>query len=134
EIVTVQRTIVSHTKRTNLISVWDGPLLTDANAILSKKDFFVRIEGAAQRPLGFHTYFASFLGWHLPIVSRFDGSDAPLYLECIFPLFVVEQKHGGSGIQARMPTHFRIREMGKRSIEFVLKLDSYAIAAERQRL
>ena len=33
-----------------------------------------------------------------------------------------------------MPTHFSIREMGKRAIEFVLKLDSYGIAQKRQRL
>jgi hypothetical protein len=46
----------------------------------------------------------------------------------------VEQKHGWSGIQARMPTHFRIREMSKRAIEFVLKLDSYAISEARQEL
>jgi|SRR5580692_748686 hypothetical protein len=61
---------------------------------LAKNDYFVRVEGAAQRPLGFHNSLSSFLGWQLPTVSRFDGSDVPLYLECIFPLFIVEQKHG----------------------------------------
>jgi hypothetical protein len=134
EIITIQRSIVNPKKRANLVTVWQGPLLTLGNADLAKKDYFVRIEGAAQRPLGFHSFLASFLGWKLPTVSRFDGSDVPLYLECILPLFVIEQKHGWSGIQSRMPTHFRIREMGKRAIEFVLKLDSYSIAAQRQRL
>lgn len=134
EIITVQRAIVSSTRKTNLVTVWKGPLLTQKKADLDKSDYFVRIEGAAQRPLGFHTFLAGFLSWKLPSVSRFDGSDVPLYLECIFPLFFIEQKHGWSGIQSRMPTHFRIREMGKRAIEFVLKLDSYKIAAERQKL
>jgi len=134
QIITIQRAIISHTKKRNLVTVWNGPLLTGDKNDLGRKDYFVRIEGAAQRPLGFHNFLASYLGWQLPIVSRFDGSDVPLYLECIFPLFAIEQKHGWSGIQSRMPAHFRIREMGKRAIEFVLKLDSYAIAAERQRL
>lgn len=102
--------------------------------LYDKSDYFVRIEGAAQREMGFHTFFAKYLGWTLPEVSRFDGSETILYLECIFPLFVVEQKHGWSGIQSRLPTHFGIREMGKRSIEFVLRLDSYAIAQKRQRI
>lgn len=134
EIVTVQRPIVSPTRKTNLVTVWKGPLLTTPTANYEKQDYFVRIEGAAQRPRGFHTFLAGYMGWSLPTVSRFDGSEAPLYLECIFPLFMIEQKHGWSGIQARMPTHFRIREMGKRAIEFALKLDSYEIAERRQRL
>jgi hypothetical protein len=134
EVVTVQRSIVSNTRKTNLVSVWNGPRLTRPDQVWEKIDYFVRIEGAAQRPLGFHSFLANYVGWKLPRVTRFDGSDAPLYLECIFPLFVIEQKHGWSGIQSRMPTHFRIREMGKRAIEFVLKLDSYEIAEQRQRI
>jgi hypothetical protein len=134
EVITVQRGIVSPTRKTNLVTVWKGPLLTRRDSRPEKADYFVRIEGAAQRPLGFHSFLAAFLGWQLPMVSRFDGSDVPLYLECIFPLFVIEQKHGWSGIQSRMPTHFRIREMGKRAIEFVMKLDSYAIEAQRLKL
>jgi hypothetical protein len=134
EVVTVQRSIVSNTRKTNLVSVWKGPRLTKPDQAWEKIDYFVRIEGAAQRPLGFHAFLANYLGWKLPRVTRFDGSEAPLYLECIFPLFIIEQKHGWSGIQSRMPTHFRIREMGKRAIEFVLTLDSYEIAEQRQRI
>jgi hypothetical protein len=134
EIITIQRSIVSTTRKTNLVTVWQGPLLSDTNRAYARQDYFVRIEGAAQRPLGFHSQLAQFLGWSLPTVHKFDGSPCPLYLECIFPLFVIEQKHGWSGIQARMPTHFRIREMGKRSIEFILKMDSYGFAEARQEL
>ena len=134
DIITVQRAIKSAVRSTDLITVWNGPYLTEHSSEISKTDLFVRFEGAAQRPLGFHNFLANFLGWELPIVTRFDGSECPLYLQCLFPLFIVEQKHGWSGIQARMPLHFRIREMSKRAIEFVLKLDSYAIAAQRQRM
>src|SRR5580698_1946144 len=134
EIVTTQRPIISNTKKKHLITVWNGAALTEPENLYDKFDYFVRIEGAAQREMGFHTFFAKYLGWTLPEVSRFDGSETILYLECIFPLFVVEQKHGWSGIQSRLPTHFGIREMGKRSIEFVLSLDSYAISQKRQRI
>ena len=134
EIVTVQRSIVHPIRGANLVTVWNGPLLTNTEMQLNRRDYFVRIEGAAQRADGFHHFFANYLDWKLPTVSRFDGGESPLYLECIFPLFFVEQKHGWSGIQSRMPTHFRIREMGKRAIEYVLRLDSYAIATEREKL
>jgi hypothetical protein len=134
EVVTIQRAIISATRRNNLVTVWSGPLLTSPDGNYDKSDFFVRIEGAAQRPYGFHTFLANYLNLELPKVTKFDGNEVPLYLECIFPLFIIEQKHGWSGIQARMPTHFQIREMGKRAIEFVLKLDSYQIATQRQRL
>jgi hypothetical protein len=46
----------------------------------------------------------------------------------------VEQKHGWSGIQARIPNHYQIRDVGKRSAEFVLDLDAYGIVLQRQRL
>ena len=134
DVITIQRSIVSLTRKTNLVTVWRGGLLSDPNGAYEKQDYFVRIEGAAQRPLGFHSELARFIGWTLPTVHRFDGTPCPLYLECIFPLFIIEQKHGWSGIQARMPTHFRIREMGRRATEFVLRLDSYAIAEARQEL
>src|SRR5262249_47289450 len=73
-----------------------------------------------------------FIGWQLPTVARFQGGDCPLYLEAIFPLFVVEQKHGWSGIQGNLPNFLGIRDMGRRAIEFVLRLDA-GTAAERQR-
>jgi energy-coupling factor transporter ATP-binding protein EcfA2 len=132
--ITVRRPIVSHSERTNLIYVWEGPHLTEPASVFTKESYFVRLEGAAQRERGFHTFLAAFLGWDLPLVPKFDGSEVPLYLECLFPLFIVEQKHGWSGIQSRMPTHFGIREMAKRATEFTMRLDSYTIAAERQRL
>lgn len=133
QIITTQRPIVSPAKKKALITVWHGAALTNPMEPVTKTDYFVRMEGAAQREMGFHRYFADYLGWKLPEVSRFDGSETILYLECIFPLFIVEQKHGWSGIQSRLPTHYGIREMGKRSIEFVLQLDSYFIALRRQR-
>jgi hypothetical protein len=55
-------------------------------------------------------------------------------MEAIFPLLYVEQKKGWSSIPARFPTYLQIREIGRRVVEFLLRLDSYEIEANRQRL
>ena len=34
------------------------------------------------------------MGLQLPLVTRFNGSEVPLYLEAIFPMLFVEQKRG----------------------------------------
>jgi predicted nucleic acid-binding Zn-ribbon protein len=57
-----------------------------------------------------------------------------LYLEAIFPLFFVEQKRGWGGIQSQTPTYLRIRDVGRRSVEFVLALSGGDMAARRQLL
>jgi hypothetical protein len=63
-----------------------------------------------------------------------DGTEGPLYLECLFPFVIVEQKFGWSGLPARLPTHLRIKEVGKRAIEFLAKLDAYENQIRRQTL
>ncbi|MBN2559485.1 MAG: hypothetical protein JXQ75_00955 [Phycisphaerae bacterium] len=129
---TVARTVKGPYDK-HLIRTWNGPVLTGEGEFL-QRDYYVRHPGAATRELGFHHELASFIGWKLPMVARYDGNTTPLYLECIFPLMVVEQKRGWSAIQARMPLHYRIREVGKRAVEFVLGMDAYAIAMKRQQL
>ncbi|MCV7165749.1 hypothetical protein, partial [Mycobacterium stomatepiae] len=89
---------------TKLINVAMGPAITEPNAYESR-DFFVRRAGGAQREAGFHHFLADFIGWKLPNVTRMDGSEIPLYMETLFPYFYVEQKHGWSGVQARIPTY-----------------------------
>lgn len=133
QVMTVQRTAAG-SRDTRLISAWDGPLLTSKGATANQRDFFVRDKGAAQRPDGFHYHLAQFLEWNLPMVSKFDGSECPLYLECIFPIILVEQKHGWSSLHANMPTFFGIQEAWKRAVEFVLGLQAHGLIVEAQRL
>jgi hypothetical protein len=52
-------------------------------------------------------------------------------METIFPLMFVEQKHGWSSIRGRFPTQFRIRDVNRRAVEFLLDLDAFEIAAEK---
>ncbi|MER7683752.1 hypothetical protein [Streptomyces sp. NPDC097610] len=63
-----------------------------------------------------------------------DGSEGTLYLECLFPYFFVEQKHGWSGVQARIPTYLGIQDVSKRSAEFILSLDAMDMVLESQRV
>ncbi|WUK64184.1 AAA family ATPase [Streptomyces coelicoflavus] len=134
EIITVRRAVRSERFDRTLIRVTRGPALTNPYEEYSTRDFFVRRQGAAQREAGFHHELANFLGWDLPRVTRMDGSEGSLYLECLFPYFFVEQKHGWSGVQARIPAYLGIQDVSKRSAEFILNLDAMETILERQRL
>jgi hypothetical protein len=133
--VVVSRAAKADTNR-NLISIIHGPALSkpQPNEPYKTEDKFVRDPGAAQSEIGFHRWLASFLDWKLPIVPKFDGGECPLYLECMFPIMLVEQKKAWTGIQARMPTQFRIRDVSKRAIEFILDLSVFATVTKRQQL
>lgn len=132
-VITIERQVKHPTIDSMLVQVWEGPLLTDPGDY-AQTDYFVRRRNAAIHEAGFHHFLADFLGWELPRVTRMDGSEGLLYLECLFPYFYVEQKHGWSGVQARMPTYLGIREVGKRSAEFLLGLEALDRILERQRL
>ncbi|MBA5226029.1 hypothetical protein [Streptomyces griseoaurantiacus] len=134
EILTIGRPVKSSQHDTSLIRTRRGPSLSQPGGSYDQRDYFVRRAGAAQREDGFHYELARFLGWNLPRVTRMDGSEGPLYLECLFPYFFVEQKHGWSGVQARIPTYLGIQDVSKRSAEFILALDAMDIILEMQRI
>jgi hypothetical protein len=131
--IVTQRTIKG-TRDKNLITVHDGPVLTSPNTAAPTSDFFVNRSGAATHELGFHRFLAEFLGWDLPMVQTYDGAEYPLYVQCIFPYFVVEQTRGWSSVQPPLPGHFRIRDSHKRAVEFLLKLDAHHVALRRQEI
>jgi hypothetical protein len=130
EIWTTERTVRGE-KHKNLVTVHFGPLLTGEGQF-KREDMYVRQSGAARNEAGFHRRLAEFIGWELPRVETFDGGLVPLYMETIFPLMFVEQKRGWSDIQARFPTHFRIKEVSQRATEFLLKLDAYDSLLKRR--
>lgn len=130
--ITVQRT-VKGSRDKNLITVHDGPALTVPRAY-SATDYFVNRAGGATRQVGFHWFLANFLGWDLPTVQTYEGNAAPLYLQCILPFFMTEQTRGWSSIQPPVPTQFRIRDVHKRAVEFLLGMDAHKIALTRQEL
>lgn len=132
EVLTLRRFVKAASSK-NLVQVTQGPAITTPRAYPSA-DFFVREPGSAQRPVGLYPRLASFLGWELPSVSKTDGGESPLYMEAVFPLFFVEQKRGWAGLQLKYPFHLRIRDVHKRAVEFVLRLDAYDYARRRSGL
>lgn len=98
------------------------------------QDTYVRIRGGATNPLGFHTMFAQFLGWDLPLVPTFSRGDVPLYLELLFPMFYVEQKSGWSGTAPKMPTYLGVKDPIRRAGEFILGLQTLARIRAREEL
>lgn len=132
EIITVRRDVVGD-RDNKLIVVEHGPALSSDESY-PQEDYFVRTAGSAVNVAGFHRFLAEFIGLDLPRVSKLDGSESPLYLETLFPYFYVEQKHGWSGIQARIPNYLGIRDVGKRSSEFVLGLDVFERILAQQRI
>lgn len=132
-IVTATRHVKITDVDNTIITVEFGPAVT-GRGNFPTSDFFVRRSGAAQRENGFHFFLSNFLGWELPQVTHMDGSEKPLYSECLFPFFYVEQKHGWSGLPPRIPTYLGIREVGKRAFEYVLGLEVFQRILMRQRL
>jgi hypothetical protein len=116
------------------VSVYYGPALTQPEGHYGQRDFFVRDPGTAQRDAGFHHMLADFIGWELPTVRRFDGTETTLYLEAIFPLLYVEQKAGWSSMPAAFPTYFQIRDVSQRAVEFLMGLQTHELELLRQRL
>lgn len=133
QVVTVRRAVKS-TKDTRLVTVFQGPQLTNPAGQFEQRDYFVIDPGAAQREAGFHRFLAEFMGWQLPRARRFDGSETILYLETVFPLLYVEQKAGWSSMPAAFPNYLQIRDVGRRAVEFLMGLDTHELELRRQQL
>lgn len=122
EVLCVRRDVEGGTDR-RLVQTWPGSSINDFDDDTEQRDFFLHDPGAAVRDQGFHSFLAEFLDLQLPVVPRFDGSECPLYLETLWPLFFVEQKRGWSATQGPFPTFFRIQDLSRRVMEFILRLD-----------
>ena len=122
EVLCVRRDVEGGTDK-KLVQTWRGCRIDNVDRHGEQRDFFLHDPGAAVRDLGFHSFLAAFLDLQLPTVPRFDGSECPLYLETLWPLFFVEQKRGWSATQGPFPTYFAIQDLSRRVMEFVLRLD-----------
>ncbi|PZV23332.1 MAG: hypothetical protein DCF12_19200, partial [Snowella sp.] len=130
DVVTVKRQIKGNQDR-HLVDVWDGPMLTSPNSSYRHKNYVVRRTGSATREIGFNRFLAEFMGWKLPTVSKYNGEEVLLYMETIFPLLFVEQKHGWSDLRSRFPTYLQIKDVSHRVIEFICALDAQEIATKK---
>lgn len=133
DIITIKRQIVGEID-CNLIQVYKGSIIIENAPVKETEKYYINREGSAQREKGFHNYLASFLDLSLPSVSRFNGGDVPLYMECIIPAFYIEQVRGWTSIMATLPKTFGIKNVINASIEYILNLDVYNIKKRKEDL
>lgn len=100
-------------------------------AATTPQKLFLHREGDTTRALGFYYWLSKFVDWDLPTVPTVDGREAPLYPAVFFPTWFVEQKKGWGSIQATTPLFFKIKEAKRRSIEFLLALETNSIVKKK---
>jgi DNA repair exonuclease SbcCD ATPase subunit len=132
--ITTERYVRSTTRDSKLLRVYYGRILTNKNEQVKSDLMYVHDPGSAtDTEFGFFSFFESFLGYELPEMQYNDGGIRKLYLQTIFPAFIIEQKVGWSDFLATTP-FFNLRDKEKRAIEFLLKLDSWDIEKKKQEI
>jgi len=133
-VVTVKRYISSETKNSGLVEVFNGKLLTEPKQY-DYVPMYVHDKGAAdsKNAFGFHSFLEKLIGWELPQVQYKDGSYRKLYLQNIFPSFVIEQKAGWTDFLATIP-YYSLLDKETRALEFLLNLDSWKIQQRKSKL
>ncbi|MFT3864080.1 MAG: hypothetical protein QM729_07400 [Solirubrobacterales bacterium] len=132
--ITVERAIKSETQKSELVRTWRGRAMTDPGDTPKAGDYYAREGGAATHEAGYQAFLADFIGWTMPMVSRWQGDPVPLYMEVIAPFLFVEQTRGWSRIAATVPRYLQIRDPERRAVEFLLSLDSLTRSRERDAL
>lgn len=128
ETSTIKRQIIG-TAEENIAHVY--PAGIDGFADTSPQKLFLHKEGDTTRSLGFYHWLSKFIGWDLPTVPTIDGREATLYPVVFFPTWFVEQKKGWTSIQATTPLFLKIKEAKRRSIEFILALETNSLVKKK---
>lgn len=133
-IVTIKRYISSETKSSGLVEVFKGKLLTEPKQY-DYVPMYVHDKGAAdsENAFGFHSFLEKLMGWELPQVQYKDGTYRKLYLQNIFPSFIIEQKAGWTDFLATIP-YYSLLDKETRALEFILNLDSWKIQQRKSKL
>ncbi len=134
EIITIQRSITSDSRKAQLVDVYSGALLTGENKSLPGRPMYIHDKGgASDETYGFHMFLTEFLEWQLPEVITSKGDLSHLYLQQIATAFIVEQKTGWSDFFATLP-YYAMRNAESRVVEFLLNLDVFENEKSKQRL
>lgn len=134
EIVTVKRSIISRNRSPKLVEVAYGAVLTGTTPVERVEPMYVHDKGGATDVMyGYHAFLQKFLGWQLPEVVGSLGDTRSLYIQSVFPAFVIEQKRGWSDFLATMP-YFGVKDSESRVVEFLLGLDVIANRKRKQEL
>lgn len=122
EVITILRSPKNNSRNVKLVSVYNSDLDCVLSGGCDYKDYYVHDGGAAQNEKGFHFFLANFIGFTLPMVATYGGSSVPLYMQTLASCFYIEQKRGWTNILSTLPTYYKIKEVKRRVIEYVLGL------------
>lgn len=134
KIITLKRSVLSTTRASQLIDVYDGALLSGTKIALESKPMYIHDKGGASDDVyGFHLYLEKFIDWKLPYVYNKAGEKRKIYIQQVAPAFIIEQKSGWSDFLATMPM-YGLPNKEARIIEFLLNLDVYENTQIKQNL
>lgn len=134
EIVTVRRGITGDGRKSQLVDVYSGAMLTGNSELLPSRPMYVHDKGGATDDIyGFHLFLSDFLEWKLPEILTTKGDISHLYLQQIAPAFIMEQKSGWSDFFATLP-YYAMRNAESRVVEFLLDMDVFENQKLRQEL
>lgn len=132
DIITLRRFVQSPNRKSQLIDVYFGSLLT--NPSLESRPMFIHDNGgASDENYGFHLYLEEFLNWQLPKVLTNKGDLRKIYIQQIASSFIIEQKSGWSDFFATMPI-YGLNNKEARVVEFILDMDVYGNKMKKQEL
>lgn len=132
--LTCQRWIKHDRFRRDLVRVWPAGKITNPEDSTAARDLYTRLPGSASQEAGWHTQLQRFAGWDLPEVATYEGTAVPLYMQVFFPLLCIEQIRGWAGIWSGVPRYLRVRDPGRRAVEFLMSLDANDRARRRDML
>lgn len=134
EIITIKRSVINDKRKSILIDVYLGPMLTKPEGVYELKQMYVHDRGSASdQEFGFHAYLEEFLGWDLPEVLNTQGDYTKLYLPLIAPAFIIEQKSGWTDFFATIP-YYNVKNAEARVVEFILNLDVFKNELRKQEI
>lgn len=134
EVVTTKRSVKHPYKNGKLIEVFKGSLIVNNEQDLTPQPMYLHdAGGASNKYFGFHSFLETFLGWNLPDVQGTNGESRKLYIQSVFPAFIIEQKVGWSDFLATVP-FFGQKNVKSRLVEFILGLGLFELETRKQEL
>lgn len=122
EVITIERCPKNNDRDARLVSVHNGSIVEMLEGKCDFEDYFVHDPGAAKNIRGFHSYLQSFIGLELPEVATYEGKLIKLYLPTLISCFYMEQKKGWINVLQTLPSYYRIKDVKKRVLEYVMGL------------
>ncbi|HAR84129.1 MAG TPA: hypothetical protein DCR69_00195 [Clostridium sp.] len=122
EIITILRSPKNNDRAARLVSVYENSIEEVLKDSCKFQDYYVHNPGATKNMRGFHNFLQKFINLDLPDVATYDGKSVKLYIQTLASCFYIEQKKGWMNVLATLPTYYKIKDVKKRVLEFVMGL------------